>query len=57
MRLRRGLALAASIAVVVLLVVALAAAILMQPRQLARIALGSVGDALGLDIDFEGEAR
>ncbi|GHD67539.1 hypothetical protein GCM10007164_07710 [Luteimonas padinae] len=57
MRLRRGLALAAGIAVVVLLLVALAAAILMQPRQLARIALGSVGDALGLDIDFEGEAR
>ncbi|MBJ6984168.1 hypothetical protein [Luteimonas sp. MC1750] len=57
MRLRRGLALAAGIAVVVLLLVALAAAVLMQPRQLARIALGSVGDALGLDIGFEGEVR
>lgn len=57
MRLRRGLALAAGIAVIVLLLVALAAAILMQPRQLARIALGSVGDALGLGIGFEGEAR
>lgn len=57
MRLRRGLALAAGIAVVVLLLVALGAAMLMQPRQLAGIALGSVGDALGLDIDFKGEAR
>src|SRR5690554_3905672 len=29
----------------------------MQPRQLARIALGSVGGALGLEIAFEGDAR
>lgn len=57
MRLRRGLALAAGIAVVVLLLVALAAAVILQPRQLARIALGSVGDSLGLDIGFAGEAR
>ena len=54
---RRGLALAAGIAVFVLLVALVAAAMLMQPRQLARIALGSVGNALGLEIGFEGDAR
>ncbi|HEY4530644.1 MAG TPA: hypothetical protein VIG97_10015 [Luteimonas sp.] len=54
---RRGLALAAGIAVVVLLVAVLGAVMLMQPRQLARIALGSVGNALGLEIAFEGDAR
>lgn len=57
MRPRRGLALAAGIAVTVLLVAVLGAVVLMQPRQLARIALGSVGGALGLEIAFEGDAR
>src|SRR5690606_19228461 len=54
---RRGLLLAAGIAVVVLLALAIAAAVLMQPRQLARIALGSLGNALGLELAFEGDAR
>lgn len=57
MRLRRGLALAAGIAVVLLLLAALAAALLMQPRPLARLVLGSVGQSLGLEISFEGDAR
>lgn len=57
MRLRRGLALAAGIAALVLLLVALAAAIVMQPRRLARLVLGGVGDGLGLDISFDGAAR
>lgn len=57
MKPRRGLALAARITAVLLLVLALAAAILMQPDRLARIVLGAVGDAAGLDIAFSGEAR
>lgn len=57
MRLRRGLALAAGIAAVVLLLAALAAAVLMQPQRLARLVLGSAGEGLGLQIDFDGEAR
>ncbi|MGY0611585.1 hypothetical protein [Luteimonas sp. A501] len=57
MRLRRGLALAAGIAGIALLLVVLAAALVMQPQRLARLVLGGVGDGLGLDISFEGEAR
>lgn len=57
MRLRRGFALAAGIAVALLLLAVLAAAILMQPQRLARLVLGGVGSGLGLEIGFEGQAR
>ncbi|GGK07699.1 hypothetical protein [Luteimonas terricola] len=57
MSLRRGLVLAAGAVAIVLLLAALAAAMLMQPQRLARLVLGSVGDGLRLEIDFEGEAR
>lgn len=57
MKPRRGLALAAGIASIALLLLLLAAAVVMQPQRLARLVLGGVGDGLGLDISFEGEAR
>ncbi|MEN1940244.1 hypothetical protein WCE41_04240 [Luteimonas sp. MJ246] len=57
MKPRRGLALAAGIAGIALLLLVLAAAVVMQPQRLARLVLGGVGDGLGLDITFEGEAR
>ena len=53
---RRGLALAAAIAGIVLLAV-LASVVLMQPQRLARLVLGGVGDGIGLDLAFEGDAR
>ncbi|MGY1457369.1 hypothetical protein ACW5F0_01785 [Luteimonas sp. A534] len=57
MKLRRGLALAAGVAAVVLLLAMLAAAVLMQPQRLARLVLDGVGNGLGLEIDFEGDTR
>jgi len=56
-RRRRGLLLAAGIFAVLLLLAALAAGLLMQPQRLARLVLGSLGDGLGLEIRFEGDAR
>lgn len=57
MKLRRGLALVAGVAAVIVLLALLAATVLMQPQRLARLVLGSVGEGLGLAIDFEGDAR
>ena len=57
MRLRRGLALAAASAGIVLLLAALAAALLLQPQRLAHLVLDGVGDGFDLDIAFDGEAR
>ena len=57
MKPRRGLALAAGIAGIALLLLVLAAALVMQPQRLARLVLGGVGDGLGLEITFEGQAR
>lgn len=57
MKLRRGLALVAGVAAVILLLAMLAATVLMQPQRLARLVLDSVGSGLGLQVGFEGDAR
>lgn len=54
---RRGRTLAVRAAAGLLLLLALAAVFVMQPGRLARLVLGTVGDGLGLEIGFSGDAR